>query len=67
MSDKPRTPPRLGAASITISISDSEGLVVRHGSDPDWLLASKPAEECGANDWDTIWATLDSLGCQRHE
>jgi hypothetical protein len=57
--------PRLGSAKIIVSINDREGLVVRHGSDPNVILASKPASKCGKDDWDRIWDTIDSLGVHR--
>ncbi len=58
---------RLGSASIIVSLSDKEGLVVRHGSRGNFILASKPAEECKSSDWDKIWNCFEELGLVMHE
>jgi hypothetical protein len=58
---------RLGSASIIVSFNDKEGLVVRHGSNPDLILASKPAAECEHSDWDKVWNCFQELGLVRHE
>ena len=54
--------PRLGAGQIILSINDKEGLVVRHGYQPDIILASLPADQCDGTTWKKIWETLDGLG-----
>lgn len=51
---------RLGSASLIVSISDAEGFVVRHGSNPDIILASKSADQCTEDDWDTLWSLFDN-------
>ena len=59
--------PRLGSAQIIVSINDKEGLVVRHGEQPNLILASLPASECDGETWNKIWETLDGLGLTRHQ
>jgi hypothetical protein len=59
--------PRLGSAQIIVSINDQEGLVVRHGDQPNVILASLPASECDLTTWNKIWETLDGLGVIRHQ
>ena len=58
---------RLASAQIIVSINGEEGLVVRHGSHPDMILASLPASQCDRQTWDKIWETLDGLGIVRHQ
>lgn len=57
----------LGSAKIIVSINDKEGLVVRHGLDPDLILASLPADRCDGETWNKIWETIEGLGVIRHQ
>ena len=57
----------LGSAKIIISIDDEEGLVVRHGQQPDVILASLPAAECNGMTWDRLWYAIEDLGARRSE
>ena len=59
--------PRLGSAQIIVSINDEEGLVVRHGEQPDLILAHLPADQCDGTTWNKIWETLDGLGVIRNK
>ena len=54
--------PSLGSAAIIVSINDEEGLLIRHGSEPDLVLASLPADKCDRATWNKIWEMLDGLG-----
>ena len=58
--------PRLGSAEIIVSINDKEGLMVRHGDQPDIILALLPAVQCDGTTWNKIWETLDGLGVIRN-
>ena len=61
MDNPPSENPRLGRASVLVSISDADGLTVHHGSDMENLLASKPAVLC-TDEWEQLWALFDSMG-----
>ncbi len=52
----------LGSAEIVISIDNSNGIVIRHGSDTSYVLARKPADECVNSEWDALWTALENLG-----
>jgi len=58
--------PRLGSAEIIVSINDEEGLMIRHGEQPDLILAHLPANKCDGEIWNKIWETLDGLGVIRN-
>jgi hypothetical protein len=58
---------RFGSASIVVSFNDKEGFVVRHPELPDVILASKPASECEASDWDKVWKCFEEIGLVRPE
>lgn len=45
---------RLGAASLKITFSDAEGLLVEHGTDGTVLLRVAP-ENLQHSDWNTVW------------
>jgi hypothetical protein len=59
--------PRLGSAQIIVSINDTDGLVVYHGSEPELILAHLPADQCDGTTWNKIWETLDGLGVIRNK
>lgn len=52
--------PRLGAASVTISISDADGFRVVHGTDGT-TLRHIPAEHLAPGDWDLLWAGITAV------
>lgn len=51
--------PRLGVASISVSISDRDGFKVRHGS-TDELIFDKAPELCN-DEWDQLFTLLNKL------
>lgn len=52
--------PRLGAASLRISISDAEGFKVEHGTDGTVLLHISP-ENLEKGDWDKLWTGIEKV------
>jgi len=56
--------PRLGSASILISIDDKHGIVVRHGTD-NTVLAHKLPKDCTYHDWDDLFDFLEQIGVSR--
>lgn len=55
--------PRLGAASIMVSFSDADGLLVEHGTAGSTLLHVNP-EFVERDDWDLVWDALREVAAR---
>lgn len=51
--------PRLGAASVTVSMSDADGFKVVHADGT--VLRHVPAEQLLPSDWNAFWRGIDSV------
>jgi hypothetical protein len=51
--------PRLGAASVTVSISDADGFRVVHGDGT--VLRHVPPEQLLPGDWDAFWNGIHAV------
>ena len=51
--------PRLGAASVTVSISDADGFRVVHANGT--VLHHVPAENLHPSDWGRFWSGINAV------
>ncbi len=56
--------PRLGAASLLVSISDADGFRVSHGTDKSTLI-HVPAEQVADGDWGRMFEALRAVGARK--